>query len=296
MRMSLENLYRNTHQVNIYQGPDKIDEIIDRIQLFGNRILVITGKNSFKKNGHYKVLLNKMKTKNLEIYELDNNDLPLLSTVIKGQRLCQTHQINFILGIGGGCCMDLAKAIAYTSAYNDNAGKLLTNQISNSQYLPFATIVTYPSSGSETNGSAQIYDKQKEEHIGIQGIYPDFTWLNVEYIRSLKSNQLTWAYLTSFIQLSIQYIGIDRNKIKEKLIESLIRSILFNLDKIHDNQITEDVYIDLLYISAFSSNSIFNKNGDFSIYPISTIIQDHFNISYAQALTILYPYWFQQIS
>lgn len=59
MRMSLENQYRNPPQVNIYQGPDKIDEVIERIQLFGNKILLITGKNSFKKNGHYKVLLKK---------------------------------------------------------------------------------------------------------------------------------------------------------------------------------------------------------------------------------------------
>ena len=99
--------------VKLFHGATKIGEVAEEVKSFGDKVLLITGGESFHKNGYFDKLKTELEEKNVQIYEISGNRKPLLSTVRKGMELVKAENISSILGIGGGVCMDLAKTIAF---------------------------------------------------------------------------------------------------------------------------------------------------------------------------------------
>lgn len=141
--------------VKLFHGATKIGEVAEEVKRFGDKVLLITGGESFHKNGYFDKLKTELEEKNVQIYEISGNRKPLLSTVRKGMELVKAENISSILGIGGGVCMDLAKTIAFGVKQTTDIWDILSYAKSpdTMEHLPVGTIVTFPSSGSDMNGS-----------------------------------------------------------------------------------------------------------------------------------------------
>ena len=152
--------------VKLFHGATKIGEVAEEVKSFGDKVLLITGGESFHKNGYFDKLKTELEEKNVQIYEISGNRKPLLSTVRKGMELVKAENISSILGIGGGVCMDLAKTIAFGVKQTTDIWDIL-------------------SSGSDMNGSTQITNDETEENAGLAEVYPNFSWQNPEYMLSI---------------------------------------------------------------------------------------------------------------
>lgn len=141
--------------VKLFHGATKIGEVAEEVKSFGDKVLLITGGESFHKNGYFDKLKTELEEKNVQIYEISGNRKPLLSTVRKGMELVKAENISSILGIGGGVCMDLAKTIAFGVKQTTDIWDILSYAKSpdTMEHSPVGTIVTFPSSGSDMNGS-----------------------------------------------------------------------------------------------------------------------------------------------
>lgn len=58
---------------------------------------MITGGESFHKNGYYVQLAQALEEKSIKVYEISGNRKPLLSTVRKGMELVKTENISSII-------------------------------------------------------------------------------------------------------------------------------------------------------------------------------------------------------
>ena len=180
--------FKHENPVTLFFGENQIDNVVTEIVSYGTKVLLILGGKSFKSNGHYLPLVQKMQQAGLKIHELEGNKFPSLAVVRKGIALCKDEKIDFVLGIGGGVCMDLAKTIAFGTKHPFDIWEYLTGAKEyDSQHLPIGTIVTYPSSGSEMDGATQITNDVTNEQAGLSGIYPNFSWLNPRYVMSVPN-------------------------------------------------------------------------------------------------------------
>ena len=230
--------------------------------------------------------------------ELRGNRVPSLNVVRKGITLCREKQIGCVLGIGGGCCMDIAKTIAFGVKQNRDIWEYLTYQAEpdTMEHLPVGTIPTFPSSGSDMNGSTQITNDETSEQAGLSGVYPNFTWLNPTYIAKLPVELLIQGQITSFVQVSIAYLGLERSGVAETMALALMNSIRTNLRKLVKEPENQTVRAELMITSALNVSGLtsLGKNGDWSLYPLEGIIQNYYGVGYKQAITVLFPYWLKQ--
>lgn len=285
--------------VKLFHGATKIGEVAEEVKSFGDKVLLITGGESFHKNGYFDKLKTELEEKNVQIYEISGNRKPLLSTVRKGMELVKAENISSILGIGGGVCMDLAKTIAFGVKQTTDIWDILSYAKSpdTMEHLPVGTIVTFPSSGSDMNGSTQITNDETEENAGLAEVYPNFSWQNPEYMLSIENEALISAQMTAYVQLALGYIGLGKSDIAENTSLALMNTLLDNLDKAIADSNDVDARSTLMTISALTVNGLttLGKAGDWVLYPLNTIVMDYCNVAYKPCITVIFPYWIKMI-
>lgn len=285
--------------VKLFHGATKIGEVAEEVKSFGDKVLLITGGESFHKNGYFDKLKTELEDKNVQIYEISGNRKPLLSTVRKGMELVKAENISSILGIGGGVCMDLAKTIAFGVKQTTDIWDILSyaKSLDTMEHLPVGTIVTFPSSGSDMNGSTQITNDETGENVGLAEVYPNFSWQNPEYMLSIENEALISAQMTAYVQLALGYIGLGKSDIAENTSLALMNTLLDNLDKAIADSNDVDARSTLMTISALTVNGLttLGKAGDWVLYPLNTIVMDYCNVAYKPCITVIFPYWIKMI-
>lgn len=285
--------------VKLFHGATKIGEVAEEVKSFGDKVLLITGGESFHKNGYFDKLKTELEEKNVQIYEISGNRKPLLSTVRKGMELVKAENISSILGIGGGVCMDLAKTIAFGVKQTTDIWDILSyaKSLDTMEHLPVGTIVTFQSSGSDMNGSTQITNDETGENVGLAEVYPNFSWQNPEYMLSIENEALISAQMTAYVQLALGYIGLGKSDIAENTSLALMNTLLDNLDKAIADSNDVDARSTLMTISALTVNGLttLGKAGDWVLYPLNTIVMDYCNVAYKPCITVIFPYWIKMI-
>lgn len=285
--------------VKLFHGATKIGEVAEEVKSFGDKVLLITGGESFHKNGYFDKLKTELEEKNVQVYEISGNRKPLLSTVRKGMELVNAENISSLLGIGGGVCMDLAKTIAFGVMQTTDIWDILSYAKSpdTMEHLPVGTIVTFPSSGSDMNGSTQITNDETGENAGLAEVYPNFSWQNPEYMLSIGNEDLISAQMTAYVQLALGYIGLGKSDIAENASLALMNTLLDNLDKAIADSNDVDARSILMATSALTVNGLttLGKAGDWVLYPLNAIVMDYCNVAYKPCITVIFPYWIKMI-
>lgn len=79
---------------------------------FGRHALVVTGAQSFRGTAHWQVLQGGLRAKGIEWLEMEVSGEPSPRLVDDAVRRFHGHNIEVVIGIGGGSVLDAAKAIA----------------------------------------------------------------------------------------------------------------------------------------------------------------------------------------
>lgn len=285
--------------VTIIYGNSQTDHVIQEICKLGRHILLVPA-HSFIAADNLAPFVSKLKQNGLTVTCLDHIHGPMLSKVKEGIQLCLDEQIDVVIGIGGGVCMDLAKTIAFGAKNPDTPiEKYLTYEQSaeGCPHLPLVTVPTNPMSGSETNADVQITFDDSGLQAGCSLLYPAFTWLNPDYMVTLPDSVLTTGQMTAFVQLSLNYLSPDRSMLAEHYAEGSMKTILESLRLSLAEPDNKDARGTLLLASALSLSGIndLGRSFDFVPYPLQSFAQRYLGLNYPQALTVLFPYWLKEI-
>ncbi|MFV0361907.1 MAG: iron-containing alcohol dehydrogenase [Suipraeoptans sp.] len=285
--------------VQLYFGEGKLTEVVQTIRSYGTKALLVFGGSSFQKNGYYRSFVDSLAKGGVTAIDFGGHTYPSLAKVREGVALCRAERIDCIIGIGGGTCMDVAKAIAFATKQEEDIFRFLTYEISEEErsHLPVGSIVTYPSSGSEMNGAAQIDDDETRDKFGLSSVVPDFVWLNPAYTMSIDSTSLAYGQLTAFVQISSGFISLEKAELTETMTAALLKSVLKNLNRSISNSKDQEARSNLMLSTAMSMTGVstFGKTGDWTLMPLTGLMQNYLNIPYTKALTIIFPHFLKDI-
>ena len=215
-----------------FHNPTRIEFGRDKEQNIGlymrkfdaKRTLLIYGSERIKKDGLFDTVAASLKENGIEFIELGGVvSNPVLSKVYEGIELARKFNADSVLSVGGGSCLDSAKAIAAGALYEGDVWDFFTGK-DPSRALKIFDIITLAATGSEMNSGAVVTNEATKQKFSIHGdvLYPLVSVVNPQLQASVSREYLVYSaadviahsiegYFTASVQPDIINLYIEAN-------------------------------------------------------------------------------------
>lgn len=169
----------------LFFGKTALEHLAESVDKWSpnRRVLVVYGSGSIKKMGLYDKVMDILRKDEVYVKELSGVEPnPKMELVREGVHICRENRIEAVLAVGGGSCVDTAKAIA-TAYYYDGDVSELVGQWWLKEVLPVLVISTASGAGTEMTTSTVLNNEETKKKKGFHGpeLRPKVTFLNPEY-------------------------------------------------------------------------------------------------------------------
>jgi Alcohol dehydrogenase, class IV len=196
-------------------------------------MLVISNGKSTKANGYLGRTEEQLREAGVESVVFDKIEAnPLKSTVMAGGDFARAQGCDFIVALGGGSCMDAAKAIAVVAtndgdlwdyvALGTGKGKPIANKP-----LPIIAITTTAGTGSEIDNGGVITNSETNEKtaIGSEQLFPVISIVDPELMTTVPPHFTAFQGFDAFLQAVEGYISKGANPMGDMLALTAIENI-----------------------------------------------------------------------
>lgn len=187
-------------------GQQQIASLADLIPQ-DQKVLVVYGGGSIKKNGVYEQVVNALKDHQwLEFSGVPAN--PTIEVLDKAVAIVKDQQVDFILGVGGGSVIDGVKYIAAAATYDGDGWDILTGKHIVTQALPLGSVLTLPATGSESNIGSVVSKAATQEKLPFMSaaVQPKFAVMDSDVMKSLPPRQLINGLVDAWVHTCEQYL------------------------------------------------------------------------------------------
>lgn len=280
-------------------GKNQIECLPEELIKYGNKILLVYGGGSIKKTGLYDKV--KQLLKDFEIYELPGIEPnPKLSSVRKGVQLCKEHDIDIVLAVGGGSCIDASKHIACGAYYEGDPWDLMLDRNKMTKALPIAVVLTICATGSEMNSGAVISNEETNEKLEINGpiLYPTLSICDPTYLYTLPNNQTAAGTVDIMSHVLEQYFQPnDGAYLTDRLSESVLKTCIEFGPVAMSEPDNYEARSNLMWASTVALNHLLTvgKGGAWSVHPMEHELSAFYDITHGVGLAILTPAWMRYV-
>ena len=226
----------------------------------GTKALIVLGKGSARRSGLYARVRTSLDRALLEYAVLSGvQPASQLELVREGIDLARDERVDFILAIGGGSVIDVAKAIAAGVRYRGDVLDFFCGEAVLDDALPIGCVLTTAASGSEASATAML---QLEEGRGVAEatsnvLIPSFSVLNPALTETLPAYQVSCgicemlAYLFGLYLEDSQATGVS-----DRLIEGLMGAIVEETPLVLLDPADVQARADLMWASCMAHNNM----------------------------------------
>ena len=232
----------------IFWGENCIKEHAD-VFLLGKKALLVTGRNSAKKNGAQSDVEAVLNSLNIDYAIFDQvKSNPDITTVYQGAETAKSEHADFVIAIGGGSPMDAGKAIALLSC-QDIAPKDIFSGSYQKKVLPMIHIPTTSGTGSEVTPYSILSNDQAQTKstIATPLIFPTYALLDSHYQKNLPISITINTALDALSHNIESILSLKINPLITPIAQSGIRQIAECFTAMENNNLTEKVREKLQY-------------------------------------------------
>ncbi len=164
------NFYR---PVEVFFGEGAADKVGEVARRFGFKALIVTGRESTKMTGALDRVVKSLNSHGIQEYLVFNEVVPNPTdkVVNKGAEIAVEEKVDFIIGLGGGSALDVAKAISIVSS-NEGSAWDYVKYPEGPRLIPYLNrpvicIPTTAGTGSEVNRYSVITNEIRKEKLVI---------------------------------------------------------------------------------------------------------------------------------
>ena len=281
-------------------GKESIVKLPSVMAQFGKRILLTYGGGSIKRIGLYDRV--KELLEGYDIVELSGiQPNPKYDpSVLDGVRLCQEHNIDVILAVGGGSVLDCSKAIAAGAKYDGDPWDLISYKVKAQAALPIVDIITLAATGSEYDTFGVISRTETNDKIGYGDplLYPVCSILDPVYTFSVSKKQTAAGCADAMNHTMEQYFAADTTLLNDGFCESMLKSLMVNARKCLDNPEDYTARAEMMLCCTYGCNGILSLGNSPSGWPchgIEHALSAYYDITHGEGLAIITPRWMKHI-
>ena len=260
----------------------KLKEILSERKL--NNIFLVTGKSSYEKSGAkdaIEPILSDYKVTHFSDFEVN----PKVKDIEKGMEIFKKNNCDFVIAIGGGSVMDIAKSINILASNEGNPTEYIKNQknIENKGKVLVA-VPTTSGSGSEATRSAVVYIDKTKYSLDHEFIIPDYTIVDSQLTMNLPKHITASAGMDALSQAIESYWCIDSTEESKDYARKAIKLIMGNLIDAVDNPTRESR--EAMAEASFLAGKAINISRTTACHAIAYPITSYFGVPHGHAVAL----------
>lgn len=254
-------------------------------------VLIVTGKKSFIATGASKFIEDSFASK-FNIFKFDNFSVnPKFEDVLSGVTSFKINNCDFIIAIGGGSVIDMAKCInAFQAQGDEDFTKIVLQNKISKKGVPLFAIPTTSGSGSEATKFAVIYYDNKKYSIDNDSLLPNYVGLNYSFTLSLSPYNTACSGLDALAQSIESYWSVNSTQESKLISTEAIKLILSNLEEAVISPSNKNR--EALMKGAFLAGKAINITKTTGPHALSYVFTTFYGIPHGHAVFLSLPQFF----
>ncbi len=269
---------------------------------FGTKALLVYGKSSVKKIGLYDTVVKSLKDNGVEYVELtDIQPNPRITKVDEGVALCRKENVQVIIPLGGGSCIDTAKAIGSCVHYDGPAWDVVLDSSLAKDNLPVIAIPTLAATGSDMDSDAMICNEATNDKmsLNIPAQFPAYALLDPSYTCSVSRRQT--AAGTADIMSHIMEVYFSKTPgafLPDRLMEAMLKTCVKYGTIACEDPNNYEARANLLWTASWGCNGFVDcgKIGRrWSVHPIEHQLGAYYDETHGIGIALITIQWMRYI-
>ena len=293
------NIHLNT---NIHFGKGQINKLGKDIIKYTDRLLLVYGGGSIKKNGIYHAIVAELNKYGIHFEELAGVDPnPRIESVREGIKLCRENNLGGVLAVGGGSSIDCSKVIAAGVKYEGDPWGLVLDRKKVVDALPIFTVLTLSATGSEMNSGAVISNMTTNQKLGtgMPGItLPKASVLDPEYTYTVPAKQ-TAAGTADIISHTFEnyFTNVEGGYLQARFAEAILKTCFHYGPIACQEPDNYEARANLMWASSWAINGLISGGtaNNWSVHPMEHELSAYYDVTHGVGLAILTPHWMRYV-
>jgi NADP-dependent alcohol dehydrogenase len=273
-------------------GRGQIESLAEQIPAEA-RILLVAGSGSIRHNGVFDQVQSALAGRTLhEFWGVTPN--PDVAALLPALDIVRAESIDFLLAVGGGSVIDAAKLIAAAARTAAEPWAILAKGARVTDALPLGVVLTLPATGSESNGSAAISNRETGQKLVFTSplCFPRFAVLDPETTFSLPPRQVSNGIADAFVHVLEQYLTYPAGGVvSDRLAEALLITLKEQGPLALGDPTNYEVRANLMWAASLALNGLIGQGvpQDWTTHHIGHELTALFGLDHARSLAVVLP-------
>lgn len=283
-------------------GKDRENEAGKYVKKYGGtKVLIHYGSGSVIKSG----LLDRVKK------SLDNENIPYVelggvqpnprdTKIYEGIELCRKENVDFILSVGGGSCIDSSKGIAVGVPYDGDFWDFYATDLQPEKAIPIGTVLTIAAAGSEGSGSSVVTkeDGMLKRDTGGDCLRPLFSVLNPELTCTLPAYQTACGATDIMAHVFERYFTNTKEvEITDRLCEAVLMTMIKEVPRVIEQPDNYEARANIMWAGTVAHNDIVGvgRSQDWNSHGIEHELSGLYDCAHGAGLAVVMPAWMESV-
>ena len=292
--------YHNPTKVHF--GKNAMQALTDELSHYGKTVQLVYGGGSIKRTGIYDQVIAALEAAGKTVVE-DAGVMPnpTIKKLREGVALARENKIDFILAVGGGSCIDYAKAVSVSVNLpaDQDPWEVYYAQFQEPtcEVVPVGAVLTMVGTGSEMNGGAVITNhkqKLKIGHVFGDNVFPKFSILNPKFTYSLPKYQMVSGCFDIMSHILEQYFSGEDDNTSDYIAEGLLRSLITSSKAAVKNPEDYEARSNIMWTATWALNTLIamGKTTDWEVHMLGQAVGAHTDATHGMTLSaVSIPYY-----
>ena len=286
-------------------GQDAIDALAAELEAYGPNVQLVYGGGSIKRNGIYDQVVAALAAAGKNVVE-DAGVMPnpTVEKLYEGARIARENYVDLILAVGGGSCIDYAKAVAVSANLPEDVDPWQKYWVDFDEpavdldVIPVGSVLTMVGTGSEMNCGSVITNhgaKMKVGHVFADArVFPRFAVLNPEFTYTLPRYQMVAGIFDIMNHITEQYFSGTDDSTSDYLAEGLMRSLVRASRAAVRDPRDYEARSNIMWCATWALNTLVacGKSTDWEVHMLGQAVGAHTDATHGMTLSaVALPYY-----
>ncbi len=265
----------------------------------GTKVLVHYGSGSAVRSGLLDRVTASLESEGISYVLLGGvQPNPRDTKIYEGIALCRKENVDFILSVGGGSCIDSAKGIALGVPYDGDFWDFYGTGKPVEKALPIGTVLTIAAAGSEGSGASVVTKEEGmlKRDTGSDLLRPRFSVLNPELTCTLPAYQTACGATDIMAHVFERYFtNTAEVEITDRLCEAVLLTMVKETPRVIAQPDLYEARANIMWAGTVAHNDIIGvgRSQDWNSHGIEHELSGLYDCAHGAGLAVIMPAWME---